>query len=146
MGTALPVCAGVTVYTPDASTRHKLNLYLSTVVAGFPSPAEEYVECRLDISEYLVKHPAATFYVRVSGDSMRGAGIHSGDLLVVDRSLTPKPGRVVIAIVAGQFTVKRLKRVAGRMCLAPENDAFAPIPLDEEVALWGVVTHVIHQP
>jgi DNA polymerase V len=118
------------------------------VRAGFPSPAEDYVEAPLDLNEHLVKHPAATFFVRAEGDWMRGAGIHSGDILIVDRSLPPSIGRVVVAAVDGQFTVKRLKRSPdGSVYLAPENDAYGAIPVrDESVQVWGVVTHVIHQP
>ena len=124
----------------------KLPLFGSRVQAGFPSPADDHMVTKLDIREYLIQHPASTFYVRVTGDSMIKAGIHEGDLLVVDRSLNPAPGRVVIAAVDGELTVKRLAREGGRVLLMPENDDFTPIELREEnsVTIWGVVTNVIH--
>jgi DNA polymerase V len=114
--------------------------------AGFPSPAEDYVDQRLDLNEHLIRNPAATYFIRVQGDSMRGAGISSGDLLVVDRSLEARPGHVVVAAVDGDLTVKRLKRLGSGLALAAENSAFQPIALTGEhaVEIWGVATHVIH--
>jgi DNA polymerase V len=116
------------------------------VTAGFPSPADDYVEGRLDLNAHLVKHPAATFFVRVAGDSMIGAGIHPGDILVVDRSLEAVDKRVVIAVVNGELTVKRLRMTQGRITLAAENPAYAPMEIrpDMEFEIWGVVTTVIH--
>ncbi|WP_243440036.1 LexA family protein [Fundidesulfovibrio soli] len=124
-----------------------LPLPLATAPAGFPSPAEDYLDQRLDLNEHLVRNPAATYFIRVQGDSMRGAGIASGDLLVVDRSVEPRPGHVVVAAVHGELTVKRLKRLGRLLVLAPENPDFTPIPLNEEnaVEIWGVATHVIHR-
>jgi len=124
-----------------------LPLPLVHAPAGFPSPAEDYVDQRLDLNEHLVRNPAATYFIRVQGDSMRGAGIASGDLLVVDRSVEPRPGHVVVAAVDGDLTVKRLKRLGGGLALAPENPDYAPILLDggREVDIWGVATHVIHR-
>lgn len=124
-----------------------LSLPLATAPAGFPSPAEDYIDQRLDLNEHLVRNPAATYFIRVQGDSMRGAGIGSGDLLVVDRSVEARPGHVVVAAVDGELTVKRLKRLGAMLALAPENPGFAPIPLDgeREVDIWGVATHVIRR-
>jgi DNA polymerase V len=126
----------------------KLNrpLFLVPVSAGFPSPADDYLEGKLDLNQYLVKHPAATFFVRVTGDSMIGAGIHSGDLLIVDRSLEPKDGNVVIAVLDGELTVKRIERHDGKLFLAPENKDYPLIPVTEEqfFQVWGVVTNVVH--
>lgn len=121
-------------------------LMLSRVAAGFPSPADDYIDRSLDLNDHIVKHPAATFYVRASGESMLGAGVHDGDLLVVDRALDPRPGRVVIAAVDGELTVKRLVREGGRLLLAPENAAYPPLDITgrEDVEVWGVVTHVVH--
>lgn len=119
------------------------------VRAGFPSPAEDYVEGGLDLTEHLIRHPAATFIVRVEGDSMNGAGIFAGDLLVVDRSIEPLDGHVVIAQVAGELTVKRLKKDPkgrpGAWRLVAEHPDFPPIRLNgdgdgEPSAIWGVVT------
>ncbi|MFH7319919.1 LexA family protein [Desulfurivibrio sp. D14AmB] len=124
----------------------KRPLFAQGVSAGFPSPAEDYIEGRLDLNELMVTHPAATFFVRVAGDSMIGAGIHHDDILVVDRSLEPVSGRVVIAAVDGELTVKRLFKGEGRVRLLAENPAYPPIELSGEATceIWGVVTFVIH--
>ena len=121
-------------------------LYACGVSAGFPSPADDYLEGALDLNERLIREPAATFFARAKGDSMIGAGIHDGDLLVVDRSMEAKDGRVVIAAVNGELTVKRLARKKDKAWLEPENPAYSPIYLNEEddVRIWGVVTNVIH--
>ena len=117
------------------------------VVAGFPSPAEQYVERPLDLNELLVARPAATYFVRAEGDSMEGVGIHSGDLLVVDRSVEATNGSVVIACVDGEFTVKTLRKGRGRVWLEAANPAFKPIRFKGEMELrvFGVVTAVIHR-
>jgi len=117
----------------------------SSVCAGFPSPAADYVEGRLDLNQHLIRHPAATFFMRVEGESMTGAGIFPGDLLVIDRSLEPLDGHVVIAQVSGELTVKRLKGRAGQWRLVAEHPDFPDIHLDGDVdgetsAIWGVVT------
>ncbi|MCU0847476.1 MAG: translesion error-prone DNA polymerase V autoproteolytic subunit [Spirochaetes bacterium] len=124
----------------------KIPLFASSVPAGFPSPADDYVEKKLDFNEYLVKHPAATFCVRVSGSSMTGAGIRSGDILVVDRAVEPSDGRIVVAVLAGELTVKRIMRSRGRICLVSENPEYGPMEVtqDSGFEVWGVVTHVIH--
>ncbi|MBJ65360.1 MAG: DNA polymerase V [Rhodobiaceae bacterium] len=124
-----------------------LPLYSSKVPAGFPSPADDHMEEKLDLNTHLVKHPTATFFVKASGDSMVGAGIHDGDILVVDRSLEPRQGRVVIAAIDGQLTVKRLKIKGPKTFLVPENKKFRSIELNEnnDVKIWGVVTSVIHK-
>ncbi|BCS87122.1 LexA family protein [Pseudodesulfovibrio sediminis] len=117
------------------------------VPAGFPSPADEYLERPLDLNEYVAPRPEATFFVRVSGDSMIGAGIHHDDILVVDRSQQAVPGNIVIAFVDGEFTVKRLIRDGTELALAPENPDFSTIPLtlDTTFEVWGVVRHVVHK-
>ena len=124
-----------------------LPLYSSKVPAGFPSPADDHMEGKLDLNTHLVKHPTATFFVKASGDSMIGAGIHDGDILVVDRSLEPRQSRIVIAAVDGQLTVKRLKKKGKKIFLVPENKKFRSIELNEnnDVKVWGVVTNVIHK-
>ncbi len=122
-----------------------LPLYGSRIAAGFPSPADDHQEDSLDLNEYLVKHPAATFFVRVEGDSMTGAGIHHGDLLVVDRAIEPKAGHIVVAVVDGELTVKRLEAREGRLWLMPENPAYPPLEIREgmEFLIWGVVAHAV---
>ncbi len=116
--------------------------------AGFPSPATDHIDQSLDLTEYLVLHPEATFFLRVKGDSMTGAGIHHGDLLIVDRSLAPASGRVIVAALNGELTVKRLQRSRGRITLKSENSAYPDIPVndDHELQIWGVVAHVVHTP
>ena len=125
---------------------HKLPLYESSISAGFPSPAEHEIEQELDLNELLIKHPAATFFMRVAGCSMINAGIHDGDILVVDRSLTPVHGKVVIAAVNGELTVKRFWREKDRLFLRPENKDYQPIEITTETGfiIWGVVTTVLH--
>ena len=138
---------GEAVCRPDpAAPPLALVLYGARVPAGFPSPAEDHVEGRLDLNEHLIRHPAATFFVRASGDSMLGAGIHPGDLLVVDRSLEPAHGKVVIAVVDNELTVKRLEVRDGRVRLLAENDRYPPIACAEgaDLQIWGVVTSVVH--
>ena len=129
-----------------ASKGYTLPLYSSTVQAGFPSPADDHIEGKLDLNQYLIKHPTATFFVKVSGESMLNAGIHPGDILIVDRSLTPKHGKIVVAAVDGNLTVKRLCIRQNKTQLLPENEAFDAIDIHEEsnVTIWGVVTNVLH--
>ena len=125
---------------------NSLPLALSRVEAGFPSPADDYMERSLDLNEHVIKHPSSTYFMRASGDSMTGAGIFDGDLLIVDRSLEPAHGRVAVVEVDGQLTVKRLFKLKGRFLLKSENASCPPIELQEgsEVIVWGVVTHVLH--
>ncbi|MCP4393009.1 MAG: translesion error-prone DNA polymerase V autoproteolytic subunit [Alphaproteobacteria bacterium] len=125
----------------------ELPLCGSNIQAGFPSPADDFWESSLDLNEHLIKHPSATFFVRVSGNSMIGAGIHEGDILIVDRSLDPANGKIVIAAIDGMLTVKRLLIKDGKMLLMPENSEFQPIEVNEfsSVHVWGVVTNVIHE-
>ena len=124
------------------------SLFLGDVAAGFPSPAESYSEAPLDLNQLLVRRPAATFFVRVTGDSMTGASIQDGDILVVDRSLRARNGSVVIACVNGDFTVKYFRiDTDGAPWLVPANPRYPAVPLGDgsEGQLFGVVTAVIHQ-
>ena len=123
-----------------------LPLYAAMVQAGFPSPADDYLEGALDLNEHLIPRPAATFFLRVTGESMTGAGIHSGDLLIVDRSCHPGDGDIVIAVVDGELTVKRLYRRQGRIRLLAENPRYQPIDINtgQDLHVWGVVIHAIH--
>lgn len=119
-------------------------LFLESVQAGFPSPAQDYIERTLDLNELCIHHPAATFFVRVDGLSMIEAGIYSGDILVVDRSITPVHGHIVIACLNGEMTVKELC-LTPRPCLVPRNKKFEIIEIPEgtELEIFGVVTTVI---
>lgn len=123
-----------------------LPLFGHKIAAGFPSPADDYIEDRIDLNQYLIRHQEATFFLRVKGDSMIGAGIHDGDLLVVDRALEPVDGKIVIAVLDGELTVKRLERRGRIIRLLPENPAYAPIEVghEQDLVIWGVVTNVIH--
>ena len=125
----------------------RINLFACSVEAGFPSPAEDHIEKTLDINDLLIEHPAATFFVRVAGDSMIGASIQDGDILVVDRSKTPVDDNIVIALVNGEYTVKRLSIKQGVIELCPENPAYSPIQLSgmDELIVWGVVTGLARQ-
>ena len=131
----------------DDPSRPCLPLYLSPVQAGFPSPAEEYMERPLDLHEHLVRHKSATFFLRASGQSMINAGIFDGDLLVVDRIIPASHNKVVIAPLDGELTVKRLVRRNGRVLLVPENPDYPEIDITEHeyIHIWGVVTYVIHK-
>jgi DNA polymerase V len=131
----------------ESPGRVLLPLFGHRVTAGFPSPADDYVEDRLDLNELLVQRQEATYFLRVKGDSMVGAGIHPGDLIVVDRSIDAQDGHVVVAEVNGELTVKRLRQVAGVPELHPENPAYPVIRFQEgeDLRIWGVVTSAVHR-
>lgn len=133
------------IFKPKLS-KQSLPVFTARISAGFPSPAADYEEGKLDLNKHLIKNPPATFFVKVTGDSMEGAGIHDGDLLIVDRSIEPKSGKVVIAVLDGQLTVKRLRIYRGKYSLEPENTKYPvqKITKDMEFEVWGVVTNVIH--
>ncbi len=134
------------IYAPDLSTRYKLPVFLGRLPAGFPSPADDYIEGKLDLNRHLIKHPAATFFVRVTGDSMLDAGIHSRDILIVDRSLEAIDGNVIVAVLDGELTVKRLYKRNNVLRLLPANKDYQPIEIQAQQSfeIWGVVTNVIH--
>tara|TARA_B100000927_G_scaffold178329_1_gene143675 strand:+ start:210 stop:641 length:432 start_codon:yes stop_codon:yes gene_type:complete len=115
------------------------------ISAGFPSPADDFKEVRISLDKELVKNKEATFYARVSGESMIEAGIDDGDLLVIDRSLNPENGKIGICMIDGDFTVKRIKKTKGRLYLLPENKKYEAIELKEEneLIIWGIVAYVI---
>lgn len=130
---------------PDVDSALPLPFADQGVQAGFPSPAQDYINEYIDLNEELVPHPAATFYARVSGDSMSGEGIEPGDLLVVDRSLEPADGDLAVCCLDGEFTLKRIKLSPGSITLIPSNENFDPILVtpDNRFEIWGVVTHTI---
>ncbi len=121
-------------------------LALCPVPAGFPSPADDYMDRGLDLNEHLILHPESTYFLRVRGDSMTGAGIHDGDTLIVDRAVHPVSGHVVVAVVNGELTVKRLKTTAKGLVLIPEHPGFPSTIITPEMdfEVWGVVRHTIH--
>ena len=135
----------VTFLTPSKGDSIGQWLVEQGISAGFPSPADDFKDSRISLDSELVKNKEATFYARVSGDSMIGAGIEDGDLLVIDRSLQPENGKIAICLVDGDFTVKRIKKEKNRLYLMPENKKYKPIELKEEneLIIWGVVEYVI---
>ena len=132
-------------YSPDTSNKRNVWLAEEGVSAGFPSPADDFKEVRISLDKAVVKNEAATFYARVAGQSMVGAGLDDGDLLVIDRSLEPEDGKIAVCFVDGEFTVKRLKVDKDCVWLMPENDRYKPLQVTEEneLIMWGIVTHVL---
>jgi DNA polymerase V len=130
--------------TDDPAT--ELPFFTSQAACGFPSPADDHMDGSLDLNQHLIKHPAATFFVRASGESMCDIGILDGDLLIVDKSLTPKDNCIVIAVINGEFTVKRLKIINGKGFLYPANKKYQATAIAdlEGLQFWGVITHAIH--
>jgi len=135
------------IILPQKHNNLKLNLYSSQIPAGFPSPAEDFMEKRLDLNDYLIKNQASTFLVRVRGNSMVNAGIFDGDLLIIDRSIEARDGKVVLGVLNGEFTIKRICKKEKKLYLIPENEEFKPIEITEEMdfQIWGVVTYSIHK-
>jgi len=143
---ALQVYSSRTIDIFSAATETELSLpVMEAVSAGFPSPATDFVDLTIDLNRHLVKHPSATYYARVKGESMRDAGISDGDLLIVDKSIDPSDGKIAICYVDGEFTLKRIKIDAAGIWLIPANDKFKPIKVEEgnTLVIWGIVTFVI---
>ena len=139
----MPYSLHQTILAPTIGRQPVLTpLFGHKIEAGFPSPADDYIEGRLSLDEHLIQHRDATFFVRAKGNSMVGAGIYDGDLLVVDRSLTPSSGDIVIAVLDAELTVKRLIKRDGMVILKPESPDFKEIVLKDgqELQVWGVVT------
>lgn len=135
-------------FSAEISSVVKLPLFQSPVSAGFPSPADDYVELSLDLNQYLIKHPAATFYVKVKGNSMKDANLNNGDILIVDRSLEPKNSNIVVCQIDNDFTVKRFYKENDSIVLTPANNQYNPIRIskDQQFEIFGVVTFIIHKP
>ena len=124
----------------------KVILYSNSACAGFPSPANDYIEGEIDLNKYLIKNPPATFIVRSRGESMLKSSIHPGDLLIVDKSIKPKNNSIVIASINGDLTVKRIKILNKRFLLISDNKNYPDIKVntEDDFSIWGVVTNVIH--
>lgn len=133
--------------TPDTASETEIPLAASGISAGFPSPAEDHLEPPLDLNRTLVRNPAATFFARVDGDSMKDACIRDGDLIVVDKSIAPYDGCVAVCFLDGEFTLKRVKTDRDRITLMPANERYKPIEIgpDDEFSIWGVVTYSIQK-
>jgi DNA polymerase V len=136
-----------TIWGFEVGKRLEIPLVTAGVSAGFPSPADDFIDKKLDLNEFLISHPSATFFVRAEGTSMIEAGIHPGDILIVDKALEAGPGNIVIAVIEGEFMVKRFQRTQDRCFLLAANPNFKPIEITEgmRVEVWGVVTYVIHK-
>ena len=134
-------------FTVDEETFATIPMFSDAVQAGFPSPAEEHMDMDLNLNDFLVQNPSATFCVKAIGESMKDAGINSGDIMIVDKSLEPKNRSIVLAVIDGEFTVKRVNVNNDKLYLIPENSNFPPIKITEEMdfQVWGVVTYVIHK-
>lgn len=132
-------------YRADMSTRQLIPIYEGGIKAGFPSPAQDYLELSIDLNEEIIKHPATTFLARVSGDSMKEAGIYDGDILVIDKSLEPQSGAVAVCFIDGEFTVKYIRIEKDIIWLMPANEKYTPIKVtkDNDFVIWGIVTYSI---
>lgn len=133
------------IFESDTSSRLELPLFQTGISAGFPSPADDYIEGRIDLNVELIKNPSATFFGRVNGDSMINAGIGNGDLIIVDKSVEPRENSIVVCVIDGEFTVKRFKKIKGEYFLCPENEKYKPIKINSEndFRVWGTVTYSI---
>lgn len=132
-------------FQPKQDQSHSMPLAHTGVSAGFPSPADDFKELRISIDQEVVKNEEATFYARVAGQSMQGAGLDDGDLLVIDRSKEPEDNAIAVCFIDGEFTVKRLKVEEACIYLMPENPNYSPIKVteDNQLIIWGVVTYVV---
>lgn len=132
-------------YGADVSTRLKLPFVANGISAGFPSPADDFLDINIDLNKHLIKNPSTTFYGRVRGDSMIDAGIHDGDLLIIDKSLEPTNNKIAVCFIDGEFTVKRISIEKECVWLIAENQKYKPIQVtkDNDFIIWGVVTNVI---
>ncbi len=139
--------ADISIHPIDDRTPRELPYADGGVKAGFPSPAQEYLDCAIDLNRDLVRHPESTFYARVEGDSMEGAGVYEGDILVIDKILEVQDGDMAVCIINGEFTVKFIELRGHAVTLHPANPAYAPITVGEgdRFDVWGVVTYVIHR-
>ncbi len=144
---ALKLYAGniIDIFSAVTETELELPFVGSGISAGFPSPALDFSDISIDLNKYLIKHPAATFYGRIKGESLKNAGINSGDLLIIDRSIEPVNGKIAVCYIDGEFTAKRIKIEKENVLLIAENEDYQPIKVskDNDFLIWGIVTHVI---
>ena len=135
----------LTIFIPDLSNPVELPFITAGIKAGFPSPAADFDESKISLDAVLIKNREATFYAKASGNSMTGAGIDDGDILVIDRSIEPQNNKVAVCLIDGEFTVKRIKMEGNSLFLIPENSLYKSIKIEEhnELIVWGIVTYVI---
>lgn len=145
--TQRPKPQAVTIHPIEAATETRIPFHDTAIQAGFPSPADDYIESPIDLNRELIAHPASTFMGRIHGDSMIDAGIHSGDLVIIDKSLRPKTGDVAVCFIDGEFTIKYIKIQSKSILLIPANADYPPIRVTDEndFLIWGIVTYTIHQ-
>ena len=131
----------------EAPPKRLFSLAIETISAGFPSPAEDYIELGIDLNKYLIKNPISTFFLRVSGNSMNNAGIYNNDLLIIDRSINPNPGHIVVALLDGEFTLKRLIKEKNNYYLKADKENYPAINLYKyiDIQIWGVAIYSIHE-
>ncbi|MFL0354786.1 LexA family protein [Xanthomarina sp. GH4-25] len=137
----------ITFFQADVSSELELPYVVNGISAGFPSPADDFLDINIDLNKHLIKNPSTTFYGRVKGDSMNDAGIHDGDLLIIDKSLEPTNNKIAVCFIDGEFTVKRIKIEKDIVWLIAENKNYPPIKVtkDNDLVIWGIVTTVIKQ-
>lgn len=135
----------IDIFSAETDTALELPYVNQGISAGFPSPALDFIDLTIDLNRHLIKHPSATFYGRVKGESLKNAGINNGDLLIIDRSLEPVNGKIAVCYIDGEFTAKRIQISKDEILLIPENENYQPIRVTKEndFLIWGIVTHVI---
>ena len=138
---------GLEFFIPNVSSELKLPLVNAFISAGFPSPADDYLDTKLDLNQLLIQNPSSTFFARVRGNSMEDVGINDGDILIIDKSLEPMHNSVLVCFIDGEFTVKKIRKSNGDLYLMPQSKDFEPIKVDKnsDFRLWGVVTYCIHK-
>lgn len=141
----MPAHKKISIHPPNYQSEIKIQFISDSVSAGFPSPANDFMEDTIDLNKELTNNPLATFYIKVKGDSMINAGINDKDVLVVDRSLEPAHNKIAICFIDGAFTVKRIRLENKTLQLLPENEKYEPITITQEnqLIIWGIVTYVI---
>lgn len=141
----MPINKNIEFFIPSFENSRELPFITSGIKAGFPSPAADFDETRISLDKALVKNPDTTFYAKANGQSMKGAGIDDGDIMVIDRSIEPRNNKIAVCLIDGEFTVKRIKKTKEELFLMPENIDFQPVKVAEEnqLVIWGIVTYVI---
>jgi DNA polymerase V len=135
----------ISIFRPEVGKELFLPVLSAGISAGFPSPAMDFMDVSIDLNQLMIKHPSATFFGRVQGTSMLDAGISDGDLLVIDRSLSPANNKIAVCFIDGEFTIKRIQKEVDCCWLMPANEKYKPIKVtkDNDFLVWGIVTHVI---